>query len=146
MAIDQIRSETGALVALVHYWELSYDKIMDVLETENKVFGHACEMETSISWALGQDVREDKRTRAIPPFTPALQDYVAPLFKPKVPIDIGILDPKVSELLKSTEWRGVIGDATLASKEKGKDMLEPALDAFVEFLRRIKDAKVDLRR
>lgn len=146
MAIDQVRSETGALVALLHYWELGYERIVELIQTENKVFGHACEMETSISWALGQDVREGKRMRSIPPLTPAIQDYVAPIFRPKVPIDIGILDPGVRNLFLSSEWKGVIGDATLASREKGEEMLKPALDSFVDFLTRIRDVRLDVRR
>ena len=146
LAMDEIRRETGALVALVQYWELSYEKILAMLETKNKVFGHSCEMETSISWALGQQVREDKRTKTIPPSTPALRDYVTPIFRPKIPINIGIVDPKVKETFKSEKWNGVIGDATLASKKKGEKMLKPTLDAFVEFLRKIKDVKVELRK
>jgi creatinine amidohydrolase len=146
MAIDQVRGETGALIALVHYWELGYERIVELIQTESKTFGHACEMETSISWALGQDVRESRRARSIPPSTPDLQDYVVPIFRPRVSIDIGILDPGVRDMLLSAEWNGVIGDATLASKEKGEEMLRPAIDSFVDFLTRIRDLKLDVRR
>jgi creatinine amidohydrolase/Fe(II)-dependent formamide hydrolase-like protein len=49
-------------------------------------------------------------------------------------------------MLLSAEWNGVIGDATLASKEKGEEMLRPAIDSFVDFPTRIRDLKLDVRR
>jgi len=145
LAISEIQGETGALVALVQYWELGYDVIMEMLETEGKVFGHAGEMETSISWALGQRVIEDKRGRGIPPMTPSLKDYTQPLFRPRVPIHIGILDPKVWDWFRPETSDGVLGDSTLASREKGEKMLHHVLSAFVEFLEKIKDLKVELK-
>lgn len=145
LAMEEIRAETGALVALVQYWELAYDTIMETLETEGKIFGHACEMETSISWALGQKVRADKRSKAIPPITEVLKDYTQPIFRPKTPIHIGILDPETKKMFSSGEWNGVIGDATLASEEKGRKMLKPVIEAFVEFLKRIKQIKVEVK-
>jgi len=145
LAISEIQGETGALVALVQYWELGHDVIMELLETEGKIFGHACEMETSISWALGQSVREDKRGRGIPPLTPALGDYTQPLFRPKVPIHVGLVDPKVWEWFRPETSNGILGDATLASVRKGERMLEPVLGAFVEFLERIRDINVELK-
>jgi len=146
VAISEIQAETGAFVALVQYWELGYDLIIEMLETEGKIFGHAGEMETSISWALGQRVLEDKRGKGIPPKTPSLEDYTQPIFRPKIPIHIGVLDPKVWEWLTPERSCGVIGDATLASKEKGEKILRYVLNLFVEFLERIKDLKVELKR
>lgn len=145
LAISEIQGETGAFVALVQYWELGYDLIMGMLETEGKVFGHAGEMETSISWALGQKVIEDKRGRGIPPMTPSLRDYTQPLFRPRVPIHIGILDPRIRDWFNPDRSDGVLGDATLASREKGERILEDVLGKFVEFLERIKDLKVELK-
>lgn len=146
IAISEIQGETGAFVALVQYWELGYNLIMEILETEGKIFGHAGEMETSISWALGQRVLEDKRGRGIPPKTPSLEDYTQPIFRPKIPIHIGVLDPKVWDWLTPEKSNGIIGDATLASKEKGEKMLQFVLNIFVEFLERIKDLKVELKK
>lgn len=146
LAISEIQGETGALVALVQYWELGYDLITEILETEGKVFGHAGEMETSISWALGQKVLEGKRGRGIPPTTPSLEDYTRPLFRPKVPIHVGILDPKVMEWFTPEKSNGVLGDSKLASREKGEKILEHVLSVFVEFLERIKDLEVELKK
>jgi len=119
MAYDRVKTVVVPAV-LVQYWELGYDLIIETLETEGKVFGHAGEMETSISWALGQRVLEDKRGKGIPPKTPSLEDYTQPIFRPKIPIHIGVLDPKVQEWLTPEKSCGVIGDATLASKRKEK--------------------------
>lgn len=146
LAISEIQGETDAFVALVQYWELCYDQIMGMLETEKKIFGHAGEMETSISWALGQRVLEDKRGKGIPPLTSALEDYTQPLFKPKIPIHIGILDPQVRDWFKPDKSIGVLGDSTLASREKGDKILSHVLRVFVEFLEKIKDLEVKLKK
>jgi len=103
-------------------------------------------METSISWALGQKVREDKRVKTIPSITPALKEYTQPIFRPKTPIHIGFLDPEITKIFSPEKWNGVIGDATLASKEKGQKMLKPTMDAFVEFLKKIKQIRVELKK
>lgn len=145
LAISEIQGETGAFVALVQYWELGYDTMMEMLETEGKIFGHAGEMETSVSWALGQKVLEDKMGKGIPPMTPSLEDYTQPLFRPKTPIHIGTLDPKVIDWFTPEKSNGILGDSTLASKEKGEKILEDVLDKFVEFLERIKDLEVELK-
>ena len=146
LAISEIQGETGAFVALVQYWELGYDLIMEMLETESKIFGHAGEMETSVSWALGQRVLEEKRGRGIPPMTPSLEEYTQPLFRPKIPIHIGILDPKVLDWFTPEKSNGVLGDSKLASKEKGEKILHHVLGAFVQFLERIKDLEVELKK
>jgi creatinine amidohydrolase len=145
LAISEIHKETGAFVAFVQYWDLGYEVMMEILETKGKIWGHACELETSISWALGQKVLEKKRGRGIPPKTPSLEDYTQPIFRPKIPIHIGILDPKVKDWLIPAKSNGIIGDATLASKEKGEKILQHVLNIFIDFLRRIKNLKLKLK-
>lgn len=141
-AIAKVLSETDALVALIQYWELGYEAIQKHLGTEDKVWGHAGEVETSISWALGQDVRAEKKVKSLPPVTKELQEYYQPIFRPKVRIYLGLLDPKMEEWLNPQHSPGVIGDPTLANPEKGEKLLQPILRQAVEFIRRLSRIKV----
>jgi len=101
-AMSRILSEAETIVALIQWWDLGQETIQKYLETENQVWGHAGEIETSIAWALGQDVKSRKRKKSFPPISEELRDYQQPMFNPKIPVFIGglgTLEPKVMK-----EW------------------------------------------
>lgn len=143
-AMERITKETGAFCALVQYWTLGLETIYKTMETEGKVWGHACEVETSISWAVGQNVQADKRVKSIEvEMPPEFKEYFFPMFKPKVPVEI----PFPEALFPGPDAHpGVLGDATLASKEKGEWFLKPTIDASVDLLRKLKEMKVELKK
>ncbi|MFX1521812.1 MAG: creatininase family protein, partial [Promethearchaeota archaeon] len=148
-AINEVTSETGALCIIAHWWYLIAKEINQIVETEGGVWGHAAEIETSLAWALGMKIRPvGEEAKWIPRIQPEFQDYLLPLFAPKIPVTIPWLSyPKIA--LKfwpgPDEAPGTLGDPSKASKEKGEKLLEPLYEKLVELLRRLKTIKVTLK-
>jgi creatinine amidohydrolase len=127
IAAAKVKRETGAFVTIVNWWTLAGDIIQKVV---NSPLFHACETETSVALAIGQNVYMDKTVKEIP--QTAMPNFLKyDLFaKPpvvEIPID-----------MKSLTKSGVIGDATRASPEKGKQIVDVVVSRLAEFLRELK--------
>ncbi|MHA2200346.1 MAG: creatininase family protein [Candidatus Thorarchaeota archaeon] len=90
---------------------------------------HACDMETSVAWYLGQRVLEDKRVDE--PGKSLVPGFIVP--------DGFATGPKasVSYNFKEITKSGVVGNSTKATKEKGKLISESVLENLVNFIREI---------
>lgn len=122
-ALHQLYGHTDARVFHIDWWTLASDKI---LEVATRPVYHACDMETSVSWYLGQRVLEDKRVDE--PGTSLIPGYVEPdLFAPP---------PKASMMYSMTDITksGVVGYARKATKEKGKLIADVVLERLAKFI------------
>jgi len=138
-AMNDVAHETGAFLACVNYWETSSDLMMKIKETELTPF-HACELETSISLAVGQRVDMGKARAGVPPIDPALSDYIRPTpLKPKVAISVTFPTMKPPHV-------GTIGDPTKATLRKGERLVEDTVSKIASFLRSIKAMRVQIKK
>lgn len=125
-ALHMLQGKIDAKVFNIDWWTIASDKILEV--ATRPVF-HACDMETSVSWYLGQRVLEDKRVDE--PGRSVVPGYIEPdLFAPP---------PKVSTTytMKEVTDSGVVGYARKATKEKGKQIVEVALERIVDFIKNL---------
>jgi creatinine amidohydrolase len=125
-ALHSLQGKIDAQVFNIDWWAVASDKI---LEVATRPVYHACDMETSVSMYLGQQVREDKLVDE--PGKSPVPGFVDPdLFAPP---------PKVSMMysMKDITDSGVVGYATKATKKKGKQIAEVALNRIVKFIMEI---------
>jgi creatinine amidohydrolase len=122
-AMHDIHGNINAKVYNVNWYSLVGDKIKEIITPPAY---HACDMETSTAWYLGQRVLEDKRVDEpgkvlVPGFI--IPDMLAP--PPKA---------SVSYNFKEITESGVVGYSTKATKEKGKLIADVVLDRMVSFI------------
>lgn len=129
-ALHQLHGQTIAKVFHIDWWTLATDKI---LEVATRPVYHACDMETSVSWYLGQRVLEDKRVDE--PGKSLIPGFIEPdLFAPA---------PKASMMYSMTDITksGVVGYAKKATKEKGKLIAETVLERLTQFIEKLASPK-----
>jgi creatinine amidohydrolase len=125
-AQHDMQGNIDAKVYSVDWWNLVTDKIAEIVTPP--VY-HACDMETSVSWYLGQRVLEDKRVdepgkALVPRFV--IPDMLAP--PPHV---------STSYSMKEITDSGVVGYSTKATKEKGKLIVDEVIEQLASFIREI---------
>lgn len=111
------RRDLGVNLAFAKIWP-SRDVMAKYAATES--FGHACDME--VSWSLylvPAIVRKDKLARGA---------YKRPLYR-----HTGTVVTIDKDITKRSD-NGALGDATKASAETGKALIDPIVQACVEFL------------
>lgn len=114
--------ETGLQIATTSYWNIAHETgaFAEILDTQTGV-QHACEAETSMMMAVRDDcVRRDRLDAAFGPNAPMGAALGGALtlwrsFKDKTP-------------------SGVLGDARVASAEKGEKLLDSAAQSLAEEL------------
>jgi creatinine amidohydrolase len=122
-AMHDMHGNIDAKVYNVNWYSLVGDKIREIVTPPAY---HACDMETSVAWHLGQRVLEDKRVDElgkvlVPGFV--IPDMLAP--PPKA---------SVSYNFKEITDSGVVGYSTKATKEKGKLIADAVLERLVNFI------------
>ena len=125
-AMHDMHGNIEAKVYHVNWYSLATDKIREVVTPPAY---HACDMETSTAWYLGQRVLEDKRVDE--PGKVLVPGFVIPdMFAPP---------PKasVSYNFKEITESGVVGYSTKATKEKGKLIVDIVLERLVKFIKEI---------
>lgn len=128
-ALHEMNNVVMAKIFSVNWWDLAIDKIAEV--ATRPVF-HACDMETSVAWFLGQRVLEDKRVdepgrKIVPGFIES--DMLAP--PPRA---------SVAYMMKHITESGVVGYSTKATKEKGKQIAEVVLKRLEDFILKVAEA------
>ncbi|NHI84217.1 MAG: creatininase family protein [Candidatus Thorarchaeota archaeon] len=125
-ALHTMNNVVKAKIFSVDWWALASDKISEV--ATRPVF-HACDMETSVAWFLGQRVLEDKRVdelgRSIVP------GFIEP--------DMLAPPPKASAafMMKYITDSGAVGYSTKATKEKGKQIADVVLERLEDFILKV---------
>jgi creatinine amidohydrolase len=122
-ALHDMQGNIDAKVYSVNWWSLVTDKIKEIVTPPAY---HACDMETSVAWYLGQRVLEDKRVdepgkSLVPGFI--IPDMLAPA--PRV---------STSYTMKEISESGVVGYSTKATKEKGKLIVDAVLEKLTAFI------------
>jgi creatinine amidohydrolase len=118
--------EAGLWCVQVAWWEIVADLVK---QTFAPPYFHADEMETSVAWALGQRVLQDKRVdepgrEPVPGYTKVTMFAEPPNFSP------------VSDMTDYTQ-SGTVGNAKQADPVKGKKVAEAAVDRIATFLERV---------
>lgn len=124
LAVRKIRDELGMEAVLINPWELITDVIKQTLES--KVWGHACEFETSTAFVeIPGKVRVNK-IRA-----PKLR-------RPELPYTAIWEENKVVWAWNTDDFTdtGAIGDPTKASREKGERLWRAMFERTLEFIKR----------
>lgn len=132
--LTDLYAEKRIRVALAQYWSLGASAIKDLGISSPLI--HAEEIETSIGMALGTDVRMNDLSRAcfsrrktheekgIPTSSHIAYDMITPGSGVIIPMDF------IDEISDT----GVVGDATLASKEKGEKLVAAIKEKLIELV------------
>lgn len=148
-ALGQVSGEltSGAICAYFDWWGVAMDVINEIIESEGRFWGHAGEMETSVAWALGQVVDEEKLKglKFIPEVPSELSEYLLPIMNPKIHVPLPMLTHE--EIFPKffpgpEESPGVLGEAYYASVEKGNQILEKVYQISTELVKNF--AKLEL--
>jgi len=122
---QKARMETGALIIRIDWWEIVAQEILKICEKELE---HADEGETSMMLACRPelvDMTEAAKDETWDKLVKALTGG-----KPKNM-------PQVYVPFSKWSKKGLIGDATKASKRKGEKILEAVVDNIVNFLQQV---------
>jgi creatinine amidohydrolase len=124
MALNKLRRIATSKVFSLDWWGMIADMIPEWFS--QPVF-HACDMETSVAWALGQRVLEDKRVDE-----PGKSPYPGYLTA-----DMRAPPPQVSTGTSMTDFTdsGAVGFSTKATKEKGEVAVKEVVERIVAFVK-----------
>ncbi len=122
-ALTKLHNETIGGVFSIDWWGMIMDKIPEMFS--RPVF-HACDMETSVAWALGQRVLDEKRVDE--PGRSPYPGYVMPdMLAPPPNVSVGAS-------MKDFTDSGVVGYSTRATKEKGQKAVDLVVERVCEFI------------
>ncbi|MDF1671329.1 MAG: creatininase family protein [Roseovarius sp.] len=142
IAANQLRLKTGAKVAIADVGLLAKHEIRDICESEPGGLGHAGESETALMLARHPDLVDMSKAVKVIPHRKQ--------FAGNVIIDPLTDGPSISEpnlpdaFLKASEPTGVMGDALLATKEKGDLIIAALVRNLVKYIDQIRPQDVDL--
>jgi len=121
VAATDLAVELGISVAAGTYWHLAPEAIAPILERQPGLM-HACEAETSMMLALRPDsVRRERLAEAHGPHSTRAEGQPAALHRRKS--------------FRDVTPSGVIGDARVASAEKGEKLLAAVAERIAAMLR-----------
>ena len=131
VAINRFYDESGERILLAQWWELASDILKELM-----VSGllHAEEAETSLALALGQRVLMEKASKqAFDRGKTVLERGYAwsRYAKYDAMFKGGFVNPPM-DMIDEISQSGVVGDATLATEEKGKKILNTLVTRLVE--------------
>ncbi|MFW9908637.1 MAG: creatininase family protein [Candidatus Thorarchaeota archaeon] len=123
LAINRLHEGSIRKVFSIGWWTMISDRIPELF---TRPVCHACDMETSVAWALGQRVLEDRRVDE--PGRIPYPGFIEPdMLSTSAQIQTGLS-------MKDYTDSGVIGYSTRASVEKGKKAVELVVNRIVEFI------------
>ncbi|TLY12131.1 MAG: creatininase family protein [Thaumarchaeota archaeon] len=131
VAINRFYEETGERVLLAQWWEVASDVLKDMM-----VSGliHAEEAETSLALALGQRVLMEKASRDAFDRGKTVRErgYAwSRHAKYDATFKGGFVNPPM-DMIDEISQSGVVGDSTLATKEKGTKILDTLITRLLE--------------
>lgn len=132
--LTDLYAEKKIRVVLAQWWSLAGSAIKE-LGIDSPLI-HAEEIETSIALALGTDVRSEELSRACFSRKDKHEDKGIPISK-HISYDMrtpgsGVIIPM--DYIDEISDTGVVGDATLATKEKGEKLVKTINDKLVELV------------
>ncbi|MEM3506752.1 MAG: creatininase family protein [Candidatus Bathyarchaeia archaeon] len=129
--LQSIKAKTGSFVLFIQLERLIKDAIKRIIDSSIEI--HAGEVETSIMMHLFSSLVDvEKAKKELP------EKFMETLY-----IKLNSEKVDFSWLTKDLSSSGVIGDPLKASKEKGKELFEKAVNELCELLREFKRLKID---
>jgi len=131
VAINRFYDETGERALLAQWWELASDVVKEMMVTG---LIHSDEAETSLALALGQRVLMNKAAKDAfdRSNTVRHRGYVwSRHAKYDATHKGGFVNPPM-DMIDEISASGVVGDATRATEEKGKKILDTLVSRLVE--------------
>lgn len=126
LTVTRVRDRHKVLVATADYWDLARDEFNRIRESPAGGMGHACEWETAgVMHLEGALVRADRIQAEYPPSIPGW--FVIDMTQGSGPVKIGTRFEDITR-------RGVVGDPTLATPEKGRRFFEAAVGRLEQLL------------
>lgn len=127
LVVNEIRNQTEGKVicATAAYWRFIREEVQEIRRSEMGGISHSGEFETSAMLALDASlVNMSKAEKFLPNWS---NSYFMPGWY--VPTKVGL-----GFHLKDITQTGVVGDPTVATKERGERFLEAAVTAVAEFI------------
>jgi creatinine amidohydrolase len=135
IAARNITNQTEAICAMAPWWTLVSQEIWEEVRQSQFPGGmsHACEAETSLMLAIRPDLVD--MTKAVRDINLQPSRFLWNDLIRKSPVTF---QDRWSRISKT----GIIGDPTLATKEKGQRLLEAAVSALVAFVLEFKEREI----
>jgi creatinine amidohydrolase len=124
-AIQLIKNETNIFVALVSVWDLAFSEFKKIRESRPGKINHAEEFETSLIKVINPSLIQVDRLKRISHFVE--KNAITDLYEANSKI-------KVAWKIEDYSKIGILGEPTKASVEKGKRLLNSAIDNLTKFL------------
>ena len=128
---QSIRAKTGAFILFIQLERLIENTIKKIIESPIEI--HAGEIETSIMIYLFPDLVDIRKAK---------KEFPEKFMKPSY-INVNSEKIDFSWLTKDLSSSGVIGDPLKASKEKGRELFEKAVEELCKLLRELKELEID---
>lgn len=134
IGMTRVRNRTGAFIAIADPFYINAQKGKELSEVEPGGLGHAEELEASQMYHLLPDLCDpSKSAKNIPNQHRFLQH------DPYVEGDKMLTASDVATYKEATKGIGIMGDATLANEEKGKEYHEALVKNIAEFINHCED-------
>ena len=133
--LNKFYDETEEKMYLCQWWEMANDKLKD-LDTP---MTHVEEAETSMALAVGERVLMDKAVREAFDRRAALREKGFPAFD-HVKYDARHKGPFINppmDMIDHISTSGVVGDASKASLERGKKILDATVERLLDFCKQL---------
>jgi len=126
LTVTRVRDRHKVLIATADYWAVAREDLDRIRESPAGGMGHACEFETSLVMHLESGaVRADRIQAEYPPGIPGW--FMIDMTKPGGPVKLGTRFEDITR-------RGVVGDPTLATPEKGRRFIEAVAGRLEQLL------------
>jgi len=125
-AVATLAIERGIAVAATSYWTLVGERVNEIRESEAGGMAHAGEFETSMQLYLNREQVRKDRLRSVRPRDPS------PYVTTDLFVGSRVFYPRT--MRQVTGDAGMIGEATLASREKGERLFEICVEEVAAFL------------
>lgn len=141
IGMTKVRNKTGAFLCIADPFYINAEKGKELSEVDPGGIGHAEELEASQMYYLLPDLCEPEASAKNIPKKHRFLEH-----DPFVSGDKMITASDVHTYKEATKGIGIMGDATLANKEKGKEYHEAMIKNIAEFVSHCEtDIEVELR-
>lgn len=129
----EYRERTGHTAAVVHWSMMGRDVVVEIARSE--VYGHACEVETSLAMHLVPDTVVAEELGGPAPLVPSAHELLRGHAIPERAV--GAFTPRS---LAEFSTNGALGNPSAHDEEKGRELFEKVRDRTVELIRHLADA------
>ena len=131
--LTEYKQRTGHTVAVVHWSMMGRDVVVDIAQSE--MYGHACEVETSLALHLVPDVVVTEELGGPAPLLPSAHELLRGQAIPDRAV--GGFTPRS---LAEFSTNGALGDPAKHDVEKGRRLFEAVRDRTVTLIRHLAEA------